>query len=42
MNVIFIVVSRDGFKRISMCEITKEVWDILEVTHEGTKMMKNS
>ena len=35
------VVSPNEFKRISMCEITKEAWDILKVTHEGTKSMKN-
>jgi hypothetical protein len=34
--------SPDEFKRISMCEITKKTWDIIEVTHEGTKTMKNS
>ncbi|XP_022867631.1 uncharacterized protein LOC111387312 [Olea europaea var. sylvestris] len=25
-----------------MCETAKEVWDILETTHEGTKIVKNS
>ncbi|XP_041024084.1 uncharacterized protein LOC121264843 [Juglans microcarpa x Juglans regia] len=36
------VVSQEEFKRISMCENCKEAWDILEVTHEGTKAVKNS
>jgi hypothetical protein len=37
MNVIFMAVSQEEFQRISQCEILKEAWDILEVTHEGTK-----
>jgi hypothetical protein len=41
LNVIFIVVYPDEFQRISMCEIAKEAWDILEVTHKRTKMVKN-
>lgn len=35
-------VSQEKFKRISMCETAKEVWDILEVTHEGVTTVKNS
>ncbi|KAG2701572.1 hypothetical protein I3760_06G052000 [Carya illinoinensis] len=35
LNVIFMVVSPEEFKRISMCEIVKEVWNILEVIREG-------
>lgn len=35
-------VSPEEFKRISLCEIAKEAWEILEVTHEGTKIVKNS
>ncbi|KAG2685396.1 hypothetical protein I3760_10G123700 [Carya illinoinensis] len=42
LNAIFMAVSSEEFKRISMCEIAKEVWDILEVTHEGTRIVKNS
>ncbi|XP_022866044.1 uncharacterized protein LOC111385848 [Olea europaea var. sylvestris] len=30
------------FRKVSMCETAKEVWDILETTHEGTKTVKNS
>jgi hypothetical protein len=41
MNVIFMTMSPDGFKRIFMCEITNEAWDIFKVTHEETKMVKN-
>lgn len=36
------VVSQEEFKRISMLEICKEAWDILEIIHEGTKIVKNS
>ncbi|KAG2708636.1 hypothetical protein I3760_05G201700 [Carya illinoinensis] len=42
LNAIFMAVSLEEFKRISMYEIAKEAWDILEVTHEGTKIVKNS
>ncbi|XP_022858736.1 girdin-like [Olea europaea var. sylvestris] len=35
-------VSPEEFRRVSMCETTKEVWDLLETTHEGTKTVKNS
>lgn len=35
-------VSAKEFMRFSMCETAKEVWDILETTHEGTKIVKNS
>lgn len=30
----------DEFFRISHCEITKEIWDTLEVTHEGIMEVK--
>ncbi|XP_035541467.1 uncharacterized protein LOC118344558 [Juglans regia] len=42
LNAIFMAVSQEEFKRISMCENCKQAWDILEVTHEGTKAVKNS
>lgn len=42
LNAIFMAVPQEEFKRISMCEIANEAWDILEVTHEGTKTVKNS
>ncbi|XP_022858916.1 uncharacterized protein LOC111379711 [Olea europaea var. sylvestris] len=35
-------VSPEDFWRVSMWEIAKEVWDILETTHEGTKMDESS
>ena len=38
----FMFVSQEEFEKIFMCEKSKEVWDILETTHEGTKTVKNS
>ena len=34
--------SRSEFNRISMCSTTKEIWDKLEVTYEGTYRVKES
>ena len=42
MSTIFNGVTPDEFRRISTCETAKEAWDILEVTHEGTNLVKNS
>lgn len=42
LNAILLPVSPDEFKRISLSEVTKEAWKILEVTHKGTKIDKNS
>ncbi|GMH31502.1 hypothetical protein Nepgr_033345 [Nepenthes gracilis] len=41
LHAIFMAVSPDEFKRISMCETSKDTCDILEITHEGTKLVKN-
>ena len=40
LSTIFNSVTRDEFRRISTCETAKEVWDILEITHEGTDLVK--
>ena len=42
LSTIFNGVTPDEFRRISTCETAKEAWDILEVTHEGTNLVKNS
>ncbi|XP_022895355.1 uncharacterized protein LOC111409547 [Olea europaea var. sylvestris] len=42
LHALFMAVSSEDFRRVSMCETAKEVWDILETTHEGTKTAKNS
>ena len=40
MNVIFIAVSMEEFKRISNVEVAHTVWNILKIVHEGTKTVK--
>ena len=42
MYSIFNAISMDEFGRIATCTSTKEVWDILQVTHEGTNIVKVS
>ena len=37
-NIITSTLSCDEFYRVSHFESAKEMWDILEVTHEGTTM----
>ena len=42
LNAIFCGVSPDEFHRISHITITKEAWQILETTYEGTKKVKDT
>ena len=42
LNTIFCGVSPDKFHRISHATITKEAWEILETTYEGTKKVKDT
>lgn len=42
LNAIFMVVSPKEFKRNSICEVAKKECDILEVTHEGTRIVKET
>ncbi|XP_022883334.1 uncharacterized protein LOC111400128 [Olea europaea var. sylvestris] len=42
LHALFMAVSPEEFRRVSMCETAKEVWDILETIHEETKTVKNS
>ena len=42
LNAIFCGVSPDEFHRISQVTITKEAWQILETTYEGTKKVKDT
>ena len=37
MNALICTLSAKEFNSISTCKTTKEIWDKLEVTHEGTK-----
>jgi hypothetical protein len=34
------VTAADEFIRISLCELAKDAWRILQVTHEGTEIVK--
>ncbi|XP_065633839.1 uncharacterized protein LOC136069340 [Quercus suber] len=42
LNAIFCGVSLEKFHRISHITITKEAWEILETTYEGTKKVKDT
>ena len=41
-NIITSTLNLDEFFRVSQCNSTKEMWDILEVTHEGTTNVKRA
>ena len=41
-NIITSTLNLEEFFRISQCSSTKEMWDILEVTHEGTCDVKRA
>jgi len=41
-NIITYALNLDEFFRISQCTLAKEMWDILEVTHEGTTNVKRA
>ncbi|KAI8550439.1 hypothetical protein RHMOL_Rhmol06G0107000 [Rhododendron molle] len=40
LNAIFGCVSISKFQRISTCEIAKDAWDILSITHEGNSQVR--
>ena len=42
LNAIICDVSPDGFHKISHITIAKEAWQILEITNEGTKKVKDT
>jgi len=41
-NIITSALNLDEFFRVSQCSSVKEMWDILEVTHEGTNDVKRA
>jgi len=41
-NIITSTLTMDEFFRISQCNSAKEMWEVLEVTHEGTEDVKRS
>jgi hypothetical protein len=40
LNAIFTSISIEELSRISRCVIAKKAWETLEITHEGTKIVK--
>lgn len=42
INAIHTVMCSTEFRRISICKIAKDVWDILATMHEGTPSVKNN
>ena len=40
MNILYCTLDPNEFNRISTCKSAKEIWDRLEVTHEGTNQIK--
>jgi len=41
-NIITFALSCDEFFRVSQCNYVKEMWDIIEVRHEGTNDVKRA
>ena len=41
-NIIASALTIDEFFKISQCKSAKEMWDVLEVTHEGTYEVKRA
>ena len=41
-NIITSSLSIDAIFRVSQCKSAKEMWDVLEVTHEGTNEVKRA
>ena len=41
LNALFNVVTNKEFKKISSTKTAKEAWTILQITYEGTKVVKN-
>ena len=42
LNALFSAVTNEEFKKISFTETAKEAWTILQITFEGTKVVKDS
>ncbi|GMI95525.1 hypothetical protein HRI_003221800 [Hibiscus trionum] len=42
MHLIFCALGPDEYGRVSSCSNAKEIWDKLEVTHEGTNQVKET
>ena len=42
MNILFCALSMEEFNWIQSCKTAKDLWNTLEVTHEGTNQVKKS
>ena len=42
MNILYCGLDPNEYNKISSCELAKEIWDKLEVAHEGTNQVKKS
>nr|KYP56545.1 hypothetical protein KK1_002786 [Cajanus cajan]KYP56551.1 hypothetical protein KK1_002792 [Cajanus cajan] len=42
LNIIHSALNYDEFFRISACTTTKEAWDLIQVTHEGTPEVRRA
>ena len=42
MNILYCAIDSDEFNHIFTCKPAKEIWDTLELTHEGTDLVKES
>ena len=42
MHILFCAVGSDEYAKMSSCSSAKEIWDKLEVTHEGTNEVKET
>uniref|UniRef100_A0A1U7X9X9 Uncharacterized protein LOC104236639 n=2 Tax=Nicotiana sylvestris TaxID=4096 RepID=A0A1U7X9X9_NICSY len=41
-NLLYNAISSEKYEKISSCDTTKEMWDKLEVTYEGTSKVKET
>ena len=42
MHTLFCALGGNEYTQVSLCENAKEVWDKLQVTHEGTNRVKET
>nr|XP_016460702.1 PREDICTED: uncharacterized protein LOC107784145 [Nicotiana tabacum] len=42
INLLYNAITGEGYEKISSCDTTKEMWDKLEVTYEGTNKVKET
>ncbi|KAL4276641.1 hypothetical protein AHAS_Ahas20G0227500 [Arachis hypogaea] len=42
INLLHCVISFEEYRKVSRCKTAKEIWEKLQVTHEGTKQVKET